>query len=212
MKPRLSPCCRRLSPRSPGLWAALCVLASTGCSLLPQAQPDPTRFYVLSTTAAGAVPQPNAPSVHLREVELTDYLKGRPVIVRRGDNEIEFREFARWGEPLDLGIARVLREELVARGAASGVRTPGSHREHPKYDAVLSVRVLAAEGGPHGAVNFRATWELSSPDAKVGILARGDFRASNLHWDGKTEASLASQLSQAVAELAADISAALLKK
>jgi uncharacterized protein len=190
----------------------LICLATTGCSLLPEAQSDPTRFYVLSTAAAGAVPQANAPAVHLREVELTDYLRARPMIVRRGDNEIEFREFARWGEPLELGIGRVLREELVARGAASAVRAPGVRREHVNYDYTLAVRVLAAEGSANGAVVFRAIWELSTTGPKAAAVAHGDFRPVELHWDGKTEASLAAQLSQAVAGLAGEISGALAKK
>ena len=100
--------------------------AMAGCSLWPEAQTDPTRFYVLSTGAAAPTAQSGAPTVQLRSVELASYLRARPVIVRRGNNEIEFREFARWGEPLELGIGRVLREELLARGAASAVFTSGT--------------------------------------------------------------------------------------
>src|SRR5687767_2302612 len=178
----------RFCPLSSVSCFLICLLATAGCSLLPEAQSDPTRFYVLSTAATGAVPQANAPAIYLREVELADYLRARPVIVRRGDNEIEFREFARWGEPLELGIGRVLREELVARGAASGVRSPGTRREHVNYDYNLAVRILAAEGGANGAVGFRAIWELSTTGPKAAIVAHGDFRPVDLYWDGKTEA------------------------
>src|SRR5688572_5949137 len=105
------------------LLAAL--LALPGCSL-PQAQPDPTRFYVLSAEMTRAPASSNGTPLsvlYLREIELASYLRTRPIIVRRGENEIQFREFALWGEPLDLGIARVVREELLARGAASAVVT-----------------------------------------------------------------------------------------
>jgi uncharacterized lipoprotein YmbA len=193
------------------LLALACLLTATGCTLLPEAQLDPTRFYVLSTSAAGVTPQPRAPAVNLRMVELADYLRGRPVIVRKGDNEIEFREFARWGEPLDAGIARVLREELLARGAASAVRAPAARRDHAPDDYTLAVRVLAAEGRVNGGVEFRAIWELSTADAKAGTTVRGDFRPADLRWDGKDEASIAAQLSQAVAALAGEIAAALPK-
>jgi uncharacterized lipoprotein YmbA len=185
-------------------------LGISGCSLWPEAQSDPTRFYVLSTGVAVPTAQSSAPTVQLRPVELASYLRARPVIVRRGNNEIEFREFARWGEPLELGIGRVLREELLARGAASAVFTSGTRREHPTYDYNLSIRVLACEGNAHGGVVFRAIWELSSTGAK-SLVARGDYQPADLHWDGKSEASLAAELSHAVAGLAGEIAGALKK-
>jgi uncharacterized protein len=194
------------------LISAVGLLAVGGCSLWPEAQSDPTRFYVLSTAATAVTPTANAPTVQLRPVELANYLRARPMIVRRGDNEIQFREFARWGEPLELGISRVLREELLARGAAGAVSAAGMRRENTNHDFDLSVRVLACEGGANGAVVFRAVWELASTGAKASIVARGDFRSGDLRWDGKSEASLAAELSHAVAGLAAEISAALPKK
>src|SRR4051794_10789461 len=101
---------------------SFCLLVAS-CSL-PQAQHDPTRFYVLSAMSASpAAPVANAPVVHLRQVELASYLRARPIVIRRSENEVEFREFARWGESLELGIARVLREELLACGAAGEVLT-----------------------------------------------------------------------------------------
>jgi uncharacterized lipoprotein YmbA len=164
---------------------------------------------VLSTETVHSAVQPNAPVVHLREIELASYLRTRPIIVRRGENEIEFREFALWGEPLDLGLARVLREELLARGAASDVVTSSIRRtqETEAANRDLFVRVLACEGGAGGSVAFRAVWELKSVGAKAEPVAQGDYRAGDLRWDGKSEASLAAQLSQAVAGLAGSIAA-----
>ena len=187
-----------------------CLLLA-GCSL-PKAQSDPTRFYVLSTDAVRPAPQSDAPVVQLREVELANYLRGRPVVVRRGENEIEFREFALWGEPLDLGIARVLREELLAQGAASSVLSATARRDHASAVLTLSVRVLACEGTASGGVAFRAVWVLAGTDPKVVPVAHGDFRPVDLRWDGKSEASLAAQLSQAVVGLAGEIAVAMKKK
>lgn len=197
------------------LSAVVGLLLVSGCSLLPEPKPDPTRFYVLSTSAngGGTAPAAGAPSVHLKPIDLANYLRARPLIVRRGNNEIEFREFARWGEPLELGIGRVLREELLARGAASAVSAAGVRRDAVPVDLQLAVRVLACEGAASGAVDFRAVWELT-PGAANGEgkpSARGDFRAADLRWDGKSEASLAAQLSQAVSALAGEIAGALRK-
>jgi hypothetical protein len=194
-----------------GFSTGVCLLAVTGCSL-PQAQPDPTRFYVLSTDAIrSAAARLDAPVLHMRAVELASYLRTRPVIVRRGENEIEFREFALWGEPLEMGIARVLREELLARGAVSAVVSSPARREQANADLVLFLRVLACEGGANGEVAFRAVWNIATTQPKAAAVARGDFRSTNLRWDGETEASLAAQLSAAVAGLAEEIAAALAK-
>jgi uncharacterized lipoprotein YmbA len=133
------------------------------------------------------------------------------MVVRRGGNEIEFREFARWGEPLEAGVGRVIREELLARGAAAAVQLPGGRRESAVATFELALRVLAAEGGRDGSVQFLAGWELMAM-ADGTVTARGDFRADGQRWDGKSEAALAARLSEAVAALAGEIAAALAKR
>ncbi len=192
-----------------------CLLLTSGCSLVPEPKPDPTRFYVLSTPSGGAAVAANAsaPVVHLRPIELANYLRARPLIVRRGSNEIEFREYAHWGEALELGIGRVLREELLSRGAAGAVSATGMRRDTAPTDFQVTVRVLACEGVAGGAVEFRAAWEVTAgaTNADAKPIARGDYRAADLRWDGKTEASLAAQLSQAVGGLAAEIAGGLKK-
>lgn len=190
------------------------VIFLTGCNVLPEAQSDPTRSFILSTPVADARSSnaADAPTVHLRSVELASYLRTRALIVRKGENEIEFREFAQWGESLDLGIARVVREELLASGRAGLVQLPGSRTGSAgPSDAELRIRVLSAEGVVDGGINFRAVWELSV-DGAAGPVTRGDYRAAGLSWDPKNEASLAAGMSAAVVGLAADISAALAKR
>lgn len=182
-------------------------LLLSSCSLVPQAQPDPTRFFVLSAMMSSPpqAPASKAPVVHLRQVELASYIKAKPIIVRRGDHEIEFREFARWGEPLELGIGRVLREDLVGRGAAGAVLTAGVRATEVDPDFTLVVRVLACEGGANGAVHFRAVWELATTGSAPKVVARGDVQPGDLRWDGKSEAALVAQLSKAVGALTDDV-------
>lgn len=187
----------------------LVLLGAAGCSVLPEAAIDPTRYYVLAGPTAVVAPRAEGPVVYLRPVELARYLHARPVIVRRGDNEIEFRDFARWGEPLEQGVARVIRDELIARGAVRGVQVAGVRRDAGGRDYTLTVRVLACEGGAGGAVIFRAVWELVSTGAKPRVVGGGEFRASGLRWDGQTEGSLTAQLSVAVSALAGEVAAAL---
>jgi len=90
----------------------------------------------------------------------------------------------------------VLREELLARGAASAVLAAGLRAVGVIYEYQLTVRVLACEGGADGGVYFRAAWELSTADAAPRVVANGDFTATGLKWDGKSGAALAAQLSE----------------
>jgi uncharacterized lipoprotein YmbA len=185
-------------PMNPRLFllASLLVVAAAGagCSLLPAPKPDPTRFFVLASEPGEGAPARGV--VALRPVELAAYLRQPALVVRRGGHEVTFREAARWGEPLEQGIARVLGENLRRLGLAPANR--GGEAEA----AVLIVRVLAAEGTAAGGVEFRASWELTRRGApSVG----GEFRAAGLAWDGRDEAGLAGSLSAAVAALAAEI-------
>ena len=202
---------RRIQLLSCSLISVLCVLTLTSCSIpIPQAEADPTRFFVLNSSGVATQHVANAPSVQLAPVELASYLRTRPLIVRHGTNEIQFREFARWGEPLENGIARVLREELLARGAASAMTMRTFRAAAEKTDYALSVRVLACEGDAEGNVIFRAVWELSANEPEKKSVG-GEYNATGLRWNGKDEATLAAQISLAVTGLATEIAAGLKK-
>ena len=196
--------------------SGLCLLLwlFAGCKILPEAQSDPTKVYVLSSAAAAAAtapanPDQPAPAIRLRAIEVASYLRARPMIVRKGDNELEFREFARWGEPLEQGIARVLREELLASGAVSQVQLGAmrpSEANPARFD--VNVRVLAAEGASDGRVLFTAAWDITTL-AEPQVVARGVYRGADLAWKSKDEATLAAALSRGVAGLAQEIAGAV---
>jgi uncharacterized lipoprotein YmbA len=191
--------------------AGLLLACLAGCSLpLPQAQSDPTRFYVLSTSAAGGAAAANAPSIHLRPVELASYIKSKPMILRRGDNEIEFREYARWGEPLELGIGRVLREELLARGAAGAVLASGLRGVGVDYDYELTVRCWPARAAPM-ARSISGPRGSCRPPIEAGGRRPGRLPSDESPLGRQGEASLAATLSQAVAGLSREIAAGLAK-
>lgn len=202
-----------------GAGAAILSAGCSASSLIPEPKADPTRFFVLSAPSLGASVEGRAsegPTVRVRDIEVASYLRTRPLIVRRSDNELQFREFARWGEPIEQGVARVLREELLARGAREVLVRSHARGAGVAADFELTVRVLACEGEADGGVNFRAVWELERADQKTGAesakAVSGDFRASGLRWDGRNEATLAARLSEAMGGLAAEIAAAMANK
>ena len=51
-------------------------------------------------------------SFYIEEVRLAQYLQDERLIARPEDEIIEFRENERWGEPLELGIGRVVGQNL----------------------------------------------------------------------------------------------------
>jgi uncharacterized lipoprotein YmbA len=200
-----------------GFWilaSVICLLAA--CSLpLPQAQSDPTRYYLL--TATGLHPGTDTAAtlkpwvVGMRAVDVPAYLRGKSFAVRSHANEIMFLNFVRWGEPLDQGGARVLAENLRSLKNVARISTP-PFRADEQRDFEIMVNVTACEGTTDGEVRFAATWRMLAPGGSAETVAGGNYAASGLRWDGRDHGQLAAQLSEALAGLSRDIAAALPKE
>jgi uncharacterized lipoprotein YmbA len=180
---------------------SLCAVAlglGTGCNLLPEPQPDNTRFYVLGAAAPATAPAASAPRVGLRRVDVPAYLKSKSLVSLRGNHELRYDDTARWAEPLDAGILRALRDQLAGRAAVSVYPFP----TQVERDFDVTVQIAAAEGRDDG-VHFAASYEVVRvSDARV--VARRTFTAPVTAWNGDP-AQLADRLSVAVAGLADDI-------
>lgn len=196
------------------LAAGLGLLAA--CTIpLPTAQTDLTRYYLLTA----ARPQPEAETgvplkrwvVGVRAVQIAPYLQTKSFIVRSHGNEAAFLDFTRWGEPLDLGIARVLAENLQSLKNVARVAVPPFHADEQR-DFEILLHVAACEGTADGEVRFSARWRILAPAAAAGTVAEGSYSASGLRWDGHDYGQLAARLSDALAGLSRDIAAALPKE
>ena len=189
-----------------------CVL--TSCAFL-QPRADPTKFYVLTAPRASwqpaAAEKPVRYKIGLRPIEMPAYLQTKLMAVRTGANEIHFAEFDRWGEPLDEGISRVMKEALRSD---DNVEIPGlnSHGDDT-LDYEVTIRVAACEGllgeSGTGSMVLRMTWEILPVGMNGQVIKRGTFTAAPTVWDGKDYGQLAWQLNQAIAAagqaLAADL-------
>jgi uncharacterized lipoprotein YmbA len=180
----------------------------TGCSgLIPPPQTDPTRYFVL----AGPSPAPAAAGgqlrVGVRTVELAAYLKSPDMIVRQGTNELMLQDYARWGEPLEGGIGRLLRDRLRTASAVGRVYAQPFPLDADR-DCDVAVTVLRCEGSTDRTARFAATIEISkASDGR--LLARRTFVAPDAAWNGKDFGQLAGLLSADVDALGAEIVAAL---
>ena len=185
----------------PGLLlASACLLATSGCNLIPPSTPDATRYYVLTTTT----PKPAATSstahwrVALRPIEVPSYLRGKAMQVRSASNEIHFAEEARWAESLEAGLSRVLREDLDDRGEVAHVVSSAGE----EHDFEIAVRLLRCEGDRDSKVaRFTAVVEIYPPGAGSERRVRDVFTTEVPGWDG-SYGQLALKLSEAVDGLA----------
>jgi len=203
----------------PRLVAALVLAVLAGCNL-PTAQPDLTRFYLLS--APGSVPAVGAATeggrgatLGLCRIELPAYLRSPAVVLRPGGTEVVRVRDARWAESLEQGMARLLRETLLAQpGVRAVVAYPAPQAVLPEYE--ITVRVLACEGvvGPEGRrARFAAVWEVRATAAGAGAapVAAGTFESAPADWAEGDYAALTGRLGEAVASLGRELAAALPK-
>ena len=183
-----------------GAALALALASLTGCNVLPEPKPDNTRHYVLESPARDDVAPPaNAPRIGLRPVEVPAYLRQKTIVVRTGENELRYARDARWAEPLEAGLTRVLRDQLAAGARVVAYPFPGQVERD--YD--LTVQVLNAEGTNDG-IRFVAVFELLRLGDRPALVVRKEFRANGAAWKGD-HGRLAAELSAAVAELAREI-------
>jgi uncharacterized lipoprotein YmbA len=126
------------------------------------------------------------------------------VAVRRGSNELVLSDYARWAEPLDAAIARMLRGGLEASPAVARV-FPQPFPFDAERDCDVSVRILRCEGAvePNGRAfaRFDAEIEVTSAGPNPRLIARKTFAAPAAPWDGQDYSRLAALLGDDVAAL-----------
>lgn len=196
-------------PRS--LCAIVLLGLVVGCQIVPDAKPDPTKFFVLEDPGATTVQttDPDGVTIGLLGVRLPVYLAdSRAIAITSPEHQVEFRDFERWAEPLHEGIERVLRSALSRTPEISRVRTPprGADSTH---DYELHVTVLNCEGFRSGKslfARFACDYTILTPDGE--LVSHGIYQAPAQTWNGQS-GDLARLLSQAVVDGAAAIAAAI---
>lgn len=201
--------------RVPAWFPALALLIA-GCNVVPPPQSDLTRFYVLTGPAPAAGPATGRLRLGLKSVDVAAYLNTRDMVLRKGTNEIELQDYARWAEPLGAGIGRILQLQLASDPAVGRVYPqPFPFEAERDYDVAVSVIHCegATESGLMGrsSARFSAAIEITRPGPAAQVIARKMFVAPGAEWDGRDYARLAALLSEDAAALAREIAAALPK-
>lgn len=194
--------------------ALLALMLLAGCSVIPEPQADATRYFVLTERGLGEGVVPDHAAglrVGLKAVALPAYLDKGSLVVRRGDNEVDYRDYARWAEPLAAGIARVLSAQLRTSPAVERVLMHPFPFEQER-DCDVAVSIVRCEGvidTGRPLVRFAAVLELTAADDAAKVLARRVFVAPDQPWDGTDHAALVQALSGSIGALGNEIIGAL---
>ena len=205
----------RLRRRFLPAWALMAVAATMlgGCQLLPPASADATRFFVLTAPVATSEAQTASTEgrlqIGLKAVEMPAYLRAtKSMVVRDGANEIRFQDYARWAEPLEAGVLRLLKERLLASPGVLGVDAHPMRGDVARdYD--VSVRIIRCEGSADEVARFSAAYEIVAADGSGKVVANKTFTAPEAAWNGKDFGALAAALSDGVNALGAKIAGEL---
>lgn len=204
-----------LSSRLPfSAWLAAGLLALlAGCNLIPPPQADPTHYYVLNGPSLTDTGAPGGKlRLGLRPLEVAPYLRKGAIVVRLGGNELLYKDEARWGEPLEAGISRTLRAQLLTQPSVARVYTPPYPIDQDRdYD--IAVTILRCEGATDNAgrstVKFSAQVEITSVKNPGLVVARRIFNAPDAAWDGHNYSALADSLSADIAALSTEVASSL---
>jgi hypothetical protein len=181
--------------------SVLCLLSSVLCflpgcgNLLPEPQPDNTRYFTLSTPPAGPALGGGAT---VRPVRLAGHLHRRALAVRVSEHEVAYLDELQWAESLDDAITQIFRTRLAGVGAGSTVSVQVDRCELVRYDG--------------NRVELAASYTIFLPTgtAAAGMEPkRGNFTSSPRIWDGKSYGALVGEIRAAVDELGDTLAAAL---
>lgn len=188
--------------------SALC-LALGSCSPLSP-QPDPSRFFVLTSQAESDSGDQGRESLQvslgLGPVTVAPYLDRAPLVTRVSANEVRISEIDRWAEPLPASFARIQAENLKTLLGTEQIVF------HPWYrgtslDYTIEISVLRFERDTSGGAELVASWTIKDGESGRLLVSR-DSKYSRTATSNTAEAAVAA-LSQTAAELSREIASAI---
>jgi uncharacterized lipoprotein YmbA len=149
------------------LFLSLVVL--TGCVNLDPA-PNRSRHFTLAATADSGADNRASLALVVMPVSIPDFLKRSNVVLRKNADELEVSDFDRWAEPLENGIARVVRENLTALLNSRFIRTsdqPGARND----ELQLNITVIEFTTDTSGEARVVIESKLLGADGKSILTA-----------------------------------------
>ena len=195
-------------------WIRVAMAAAVFCLAACASSPT-TNFYTLSADpvpAQGALAAaPGAGTtgvarvyVSIAQVAIPEIADRRQLVVRTAPNRVEIADFHQWAEPLRLGIARALVQDLAGQLGAGFVVLIGQPAGLvPEVRVSLDVQKLEAVRGE--SVTLQTIWSVrpAKGEVRTGRSSAEERVASNDY------AAIAAAYSRALARVARDIGAAI---
>ncbi len=191
------------------LAAGCFALLLCGCISLPNSPMSPTpRFYMLSAIKDAQVSKKiNIKSdliIGVGPVKIPEYLNRPQMVTKDKEGILKFDEFDRWGESLDLGVARLIREDLtVMVPGAKWTLYPWNPSIAVKYQVIVEVVQLDSELDKD--MFLVVQWAvIDVQNSKTVIIKRYKFRQpiipQNYSGLAKTLSTACASLSNEIAE------------
>lgn len=181
------------------------LLMAGGCAVTPA---PPVQWLVLAPLSAPATSQGAAaagPDVIVGPVDLPAYTARAPLLLLRNEAEMEAVADARWAEPLDSSVTRVLVENLSRLLATGRVSTLGGD-EHAG-GAQVAIEITEFVTTTDGEARVTAYWRVLADGGRTVRHAARSRLVEPVAAGGAVEHALA--LSRALATLSGDIAAAI---
>ena len=138
---------------------------------------DTSRYYALGTLRApdGAArpASENGLTIGVGPVSVPGYLERPQMVTRDGADGLEIWPYHRWAEPLDVGIAQTLADDLATRVPGERVAVfPWRGALARTIDYQVVVAVARFEGSPGRSATLDARWRLLTRDGKEVVFGR----------------------------------------
>jgi uncharacterized lipoprotein YmbA len=198
--------------RSCAVMGVVCLaLVLSSCMSVPNS-PTP-RFYMLQAVDGNQVSKKtNIASdvvIGVGPVKIPEYQDRPQIVTQDKEKMLKFAQFDRWGEPLDLGMTRLIGENLtVMLPEAKFTLYPWNSSVPVKYQVV--VEIVQLDSNLDKDMFLVAQWlVIDVQNAKTMIIKRSEFRQSIVPQNysglaktlGMACASLSSEIAEAIATL-----------
>ena len=142
----------------------LCLVLITGCGVT-----KPSKYYLLTPVEQSSSGTLRAPAkvLGIGPVAFPAYLDRPQIVLRSGDNQLDYAESHRWAEPLKAAFSHTLSENLsIMLPLERTVIYPWSRSTVLDYQVIVNVSRFDADAS--GTVFLTADWEIiRSSDSKV---------------------------------------------
>lgn len=182
-------------------WIAALAVLTSACASSPQAT-----FYTL----AAREPQERAQTAESVRISIDSVsvpeLVDRPQIVTRIDaTQVDINEFARWADPLEAQITRVLATDL-AQSVPGALASRNLDWEAPDETYHVSVDILSFESAPGSMASIAALWTVRASKSGAPMSGRSMVHEPT---DGQGYDALVQAHRRALATVSSDIARAI---